>query len=108
MASASVLPSQIGPYKLYYFDLGRTTPGNELEIKLINAYMKMLERQHNNCSAEKVLCIDSFTMTAVWQKTFSCFKIIYQRKPLLLDSLGEIAQKTKKCQYQEPSQGNKA
>ncbi|MED6262701.1 hypothetical protein ATANTOWER_024274 [Ataeniobius toweri] len=72
--------------------------------------MKMLERQHNNYSAEKVLCIDSFTMTAVWQKTFPCFKIIYpsQRKSLLLDSLGEITQKTKKCQYQEPSQGNKA
>ncbi|MEQ2281836.1 hypothetical protein AMECASPLE_034436 [Ameca splendens] len=63
MASASVLPSQIGPYKLYYFDLGRTTPGKELEIKIIYPS---------------------------------------PRKSLLLDSLGEIAQKTKKCQYQSP------
>ncbi|MEQ2163231.1 hypothetical protein GOODEAATRI_028027 [Goodea atripinnis] len=30
--------------------------------------MKFLERKHNTSSAEKVLCIDSFGMSAVWQK----------------------------------------
>ncbi|MEQ2264051.1 hypothetical protein XENORESO_018256, partial [Xenotaenia resolanae] len=41
---------------------------------LINAYMKFLERKHNTSSAEKVLCIDSFGMSAVWQKKIPRFK----------------------------------
>ncbi|MEQ2201329.1 hypothetical protein XENOCAPTIV_010840 [Xenoophorus captivus] len=72
--TAAVLLSKIGPYKLFYFDIFRTAPGRELESELINAYMKFLERKHNTSSAEKVLCIDSFGMSAVWQKKIPRFK----------------------------------
>ncbi|MEQ2312685.1 hypothetical protein AMECASPLE_033726, partial [Ameca splendens] len=120
--TAAVLLSKIGPYKLFYFDIFRTAPGRELESKLINTYMKCLERKHNTSSAEKVLCIDSFGMSAVWQKKIPRFKwdptdysTLYgivndnhhwfviikfpkQRKSLLLDSLGESSQKLKRFQ----------
>ncbi|MED6279008.1 hypothetical protein CHARACLAT_030082, partial [Characodon lateralis] len=120
--TAAVLLSKIGPYKLFYFDIFRTSPGRELESELINAYMKFLERTYNTSSAEKVLCIDSFGRSAVWQKKIPLFKwdptdystlygivndnhhwfviIIFpkQRKSLLLDSLGESSQKLKRCQ----------
>ncbi|XP_047225068.1 uncharacterized protein LOC124870433 isoform X2 [Girardinichthys multiradiatus] len=120
--TAAVLLSKVGPYKLFYFDIFRTAPGRELESELINAYMKYLERKHNTSSAEKVLCIDSFGMSAVWQIKIPRFKwdptdystlygivndnhhwfviIIFpkQRKSLPLDLLGESSQKLKRCQ----------
>ncbi|XP_041847822.1 uncharacterized protein LOC121644147 [Melanotaenia boesemani] len=82
----------------------------------------MLERQHNVKSPEKVLHIDTYGMTSVWNGKVPRFRwdpskyqllfgvvnehhhwflvVIYpsQNKTLLLDPLGETAAKLKRCQ----------
>ncbi|KAM9446306.1 uncharacterized protein Hap1MRO34_022894 isoform 1-T3 [Clarias gariepinus] len=90
-------------------------------VHVINAYLAMLEQQHNKTSIEKVFYIDSFAIS-VWTGKIPRFRwdpknykllfglvnehhhwflvVIYplERRTFLLDSLGETPNKFKKCE----------
>ncbi|XP_038141231.1 proteoglycan 4-like [Cyprinodon tularosa] len=116
-----VLLSKIGPYKIYYWDIKQIGPNMELESESINAYMRLLVRDHNCSNKGKAALIDSFAMTAIWKGQFGRLKIkpmdhevllgvindhhhwklavIYshEKRSLLLDPLGESKQDIKQC-----------
>ncbi|XP_066502605.1 sentrin-specific protease 1-like isoform X3 [Hoplias malabaricus] len=116
-----VLLSKVGPYKIFYSDIERFGPEKELESEVINAYITILVKQHNERSEEEAFLVDSFDMTAIWNSEFhrikwdpSRYKIILgvvndqhhwflvvmypnKRKTLLLDSKGESELKLIKC-----------
>ncbi|XP_073802848.1 uncharacterized protein [Danio rerio] len=116
-----VLLSKVGPYKLFYSDISRLRPGMELESEVINAYLTLKVKEHNEKSKRKAYAFNTFTMSELWKGKPQRFKVdpakydvllgivnechhwflmaIYpaQRKAILLDSLGETEVKKKKC-----------
>ncbi|XP_077083155.1 sentrin-specific protease 2-like [Siphateles boraxobius] len=117
-----VLLSRIGPYKIFFKDINKTAPNNELESEVINAYMRLLVRRFNTQSKEQAFQIDSFEMTNIWNGNKSKLKVnptLYkyligivndhhhwtlvvmlpsQRRALFRDPLGESSAKQKRCQ----------
>ncbi|XP_072562184.1 uncharacterized protein [Paramormyrops kingsleyae] len=70
-----VLLSRIGPYKIFYWDITRTAPDQELESEVINAYLLRLVQHHNQRNEDnQALFIDSYEMTSIWQKKTSRLK----------------------------------
>ncbi|CAL8237741.1 unnamed protein product [Boreogadus saida] len=61
-----VLLSRIGPYKLFYWDICRTTPAQELESEVINATLIRMVQKHDSQGGKKALAIDTYTMTKIW------------------------------------------
>ncbi|KAK0134806.1 hypothetical protein N1851_029482 [Merluccius polli] len=117
-----VLLSRIGPYKLFYWDICRTTPGQELESEVINATLLRMVQKHNCQGGKKALCIDTYSMTQIWNgKTAilrKCNPSLYgvilgvvnepnhwiltvifpsEQRSLVLDPLGNDASKIKRC-----------
>lgn len=98
-----VLLSKIGPQKIFFADINKTAPNNELEskvrysaieivhikfslplliphcfdslFKVINAYMRLLVRRHNEQSKEQTFQIDTFEMTSIWNGKKSKLKV---------------------------------
>ncbi|KAJ8369218.1 hypothetical protein SKAU_G00092460 [Synaphobranchus kaupii] len=116
-----VILAKIGPYKLFYWDIARIGPNKELESEAINAYLSILIRKHNRQNPDAAAFIDSFAMTAIWDRKSSrlridpmAFKVIVgivnehhhwmllviypqEKKSLFLDPMGESLANTKRC-----------
>ncbi|XP_051992375.1 uncharacterized protein LOC127650780 [Xyrauchen texanus] len=117
-----VLLSRIGPYKIFFADINKTAPNNELESEVINAYMSLLVKRFNTHSEVQAFQIDTFEMTKIWNGKRSKLKVdptMYkyligivndhhhwtvvimlpsQRRALFLDPMGEISSNLKRCQ----------
>ncbi|XP_026115529.1 uncharacterized protein LOC113094088 isoform X3 [Carassius auratus] len=117
-----VLLSKIGPYKIFFADIHKTSPGEELESEVINAFMHLEIKKFNSRSAERAFYIDSYEMASIWKGHSTKLKIdlsVYhyvigiindhyhwtvmvimpaQKKTLFLDPLGESSVKVEKCQ----------
>ncbi|RXN38205.1 sentrin-specific protease 1-like isoform X1 [Labeo rohita] len=95
-----VLLSKIGPFKLFYADILRTAPSQQLESEVMNAYMYHLVQKYNQHSKEKAVYIDSFEMTNIWQQKRAKTKVMIpqEKRALFLDPLGESKIKIKRCQ----------
>ncbi|KAJ8359076.1 hypothetical protein SKAU_G00156010 [Synaphobranchus kaupii] len=110
-----VLLSKIGPYKIFFQDIKRTRPNDELESEVINAYLHIIVQEYNGQTEKKAQFIDSFAMTNIWnQKTTKIridpllYKVILGivndhnhwtlTRALFLDPFGESATDIKRCQ----------
>ncbi|XP_046716388.1 uncharacterized protein LOC124393091 [Silurus meridionalis] len=107
--------------ELFFADINKTTPNNELESEVINAYIFLLLRRFNAQPKELAFQIDSFEMRN-WNGKKSKLKVhptMYkyligivndhhhwtvvvmlpsQRRALFSDPLGESSAKLKQCQ----------
>ncbi|KAF4099699.1 hypothetical protein G5714_019825 [Onychostoma macrolepis] len=63
-----VLPSKIGPFKVYFEDIHRTAPNMEVESEVMNAYMPLLVKSFNKESKGRAIAIDTFEMCSIWQQ----------------------------------------
>ncbi|XP_076873239.1 uncharacterized protein LOC143523013 isoform X2 [Brachyhypopomus gauderio] len=119
--NAHVILSKIGPYKMFYWDIARLRPDQEIESEVINAYLAVLVKNYNSHNTSRAAMIDTYAMTAVWMKKFSRIKIDpkdykiivgvvnehqhwmltvlypHEQKCLFLDPLGESEGKIKRC-----------
>ncbi|XP_057710147.1 uncharacterized protein LOC130927999 [Corythoichthys intestinalis] len=115
-----VLLSKIGPYKLYFWDIKRIGPNQELESEVINAYLTLIVKRYNQHKADKAAVIDSFAMTAIWQQKKWRLRIdpmayqilvgiqnehhhwmltviyLHERRAVFVDPMGETETKTKR------------
>ncbi|XP_076833284.1 uncharacterized protein LOC143478209 [Brachyhypopomus gauderio] len=112
----------MGPYKLFYWDIAKLAPNQELESEVINAYlMHIIKKRNQQQRGKQALWIDSFEMSAIWQgKTtkLKCDPTKYdvilgavnethhwiltaffpsEKRSLLLDSLGNATSKLDRC-----------
>ncbi|KAI7808712.1 putative gypsy retrotransposon integrase-like protein 1-like, partial [Triplophysa rosa] len=62
-----VLVSRIGPYAVFFGDIARTAPNQELEDSVMNSYLLILARRYNETHLEEALSIDSFEMSQIWK-----------------------------------------
>ncbi|XP_049330336.1 uncharacterized protein LOC125798996 [Astyanax mexicanus] len=61
-----VLLSKMGPYKMFYWDIAKLAPNQQL--KVINAYlMHIVKKSNQQQRSKQALCIDSFEMSNIWQ-----------------------------------------
>ncbi|KAL6471810.1 hypothetical protein MHYP_G00204600 [Metynnis hypsauchen] len=72
MENAHVILSKIGPYKLFYWDIARTAPNQELESEVIKAYLTVVVREYNKNNPEWAALIDT---SAIWMGKLSRLKI---------------------------------
>ncbi|XP_077367838.1 uncharacterized protein LOC144012223 [Festucalex cinctus] len=120
---AHVFLSKIEKYTLYYWDIERTSPNQELESEVINAYLTLLVREYNKCNEDAAAVIDSFSVTAIWQgksprlRTLDAmaYSVVmgivndhhhwmlmvmysHDKRCLFIDPLGESQSNIKRCQ----------
>nr|XP_023671753.1 uncharacterized protein LOC111846107 isoform X1 [Paramormyrops kingsleyae] len=72
----------------------------ELESEVINAYLRLLVQRCNKEKGHKAALIDSYAMTAMWDRKLSRLRVLYphEKRCLFLDPLGEKAADLRRCQ----------
>ncbi|XP_048873850.1 sentrin-specific protease 2-like [Brienomyrus brachyistius] len=116
-----VLLSKIGPYKIFYWDIKKTGPHQQLESEVINAFLRLLVIENNKVNMSKAVMIDSYEMTAIWMGRTSKVKMSpmdfqtvlgivnvhyhwmlmvispHEKKCVFLDPMGETSGNIKRC-----------
>ncbi|CAK6983366.1 ubiquitin-like-specific protease 1, partial [Scomber scombrus] len=71
-----VLLSKIGPYKIFFGDIHNTGPQREFESEVINAYLTLLVKKHNDENKDRAYALDSFEITRIWEGQKPKVKIV--------------------------------
>ncbi|KAL7849116.1 hypothetical protein SRHO_G00207390 [Serrasalmus rhombeus] len=80
----------MGPYKMFYWDIAKLAPNQELESEMINSYLMHIVKKNNQQQGGKqVLCIDSFEMTNVWQGESTKLKCDPTKYDVILGAVNE-------------------